>query len=65
MSSDGATVYIGAGKTLTTMRNADKVMLERTPIPVNAERVFAVPGTSRVLVFESTSGAKVARVDLP
>jgi hypothetical protein len=63
MSTDGATVYVGAGKTLTMMRNADKVMLERTPIPVFAERVFAVPGKSEVLVFESSSGARVTRVD--
>jgi len=56
------TVYVGAGKTLTMMRNADKVLLERAPLPLFAERVFAVPGGRFVLVFESSSGAKVTRV---
>ena len=62
MSSDGVMVYIGAGRSLTMMRNADKVLLERTPLPTNAERVFAVPGGRFVLVFENSSGAKVTRV---
>ena len=63
-SPDGSTVYLGAGQSLTTARYADKVMLERTPIPVNADRMLVSPNGQWALVFESYSSSRVTRVDL-
>jgi hypothetical protein len=57
-------VYLGAGQSLTTARYADKAMLERTPISVNADRMLVAPNGQWALVFESYSSTRVTRVDL-
>jgi DNA-binding beta-propeller fold protein YncE len=64
MSPDGASVYLGAGQGITTMRFADKTMLERVPIPVRAERLFLGPSGAWMLVFQNANGSRVTRVDL-
>jgi hypothetical protein len=64
LSPDGASVYLGAGQGITTMRFADKVMLERIPIPVTAERLFVSPSDAWILAFQNTNGSRVTRVDL-
>ena len=62
-SPDASTMYLGVKQTLRTMRLSDKVMLEKIPIPVNAERMFVAPSGAWVLVFQNSYGARVTRVD--
>ena len=64
ISPDGATLYLGAGQDIRTMRFADHTMLERIPIPVNAERVFVSPSGAWLLAFQVTNGVRATRVDL-
>ena len=64
ITSNDDRVYLGALQSLTTMRFADKVMLERMTIPMGVERLFPDPSGSWLLAFQRQSGAKVVRVDL-
>jgi hypothetical protein len=64
ISPDDATIYLGAGQSITTMRYADKQMLERIPVPIAVDQLFVGPSGAWVLAFQSTNGPRVTRVDL-
>jgi hypothetical protein len=64
ITPDGGTLHLGVRQGLTRMRVADRIMLERVPVPVTVERVFVAPSGAWALAFQSRDGARVARVDL-
>lgn len=65
ISPDASVIYMAAGQDLRMMRWSDKTMLERTPLPLAADRLVVAPNGKWILAFQTSSPARVSRIDLP
>lgn len=59
LSPDGAYYYVGANGTVTKVRVADGVYVERFTVPIPAERLYMSPDGQWMMVFDATRAAKV------
>jgi hypothetical protein len=64
ISPGGSTLYLGWTLSINVERYSDKLIVERIPIPITAERIFPSPDGKWLLAFQDYNGARVVRVDL-
>lgn len=64
LSPDGSVAYLSARFSITTMRVADGVLLERWPLPLWPARVLVAPGGDWILALEAAGEHRVLRIDL-